>query len=84
VPTGLWNYAEAPTALADDTPLGDDSLELYCKLVNFAKAQGGHDNITVWCRQALARTPRTAAGGQWVAGGLVSRYMRFSSKIVIE
>jgi serine/threonine protein phosphatase PrpC len=47
---GLWNYAEAPMALADaagDTLLGDDALDLCRKLVNFAKDQGGHDNITV-------------------------------------
>jgi|HubBroStandDraft_1064217.scaffolds.fasta_scaffold00087_18 serine/threonine protein phosphatase PrpC len=47
---GLWNYAEAPTALAeaaDDTLLHDDALEVCRKLVNFAKGRGGHDNITI-------------------------------------
>jgi PPM family protein phosphatase len=47
---GLWNYAEAPTALAeaaDETLLHDDAREICRKLVDFAKAKGGHDNITV-------------------------------------
>jgi serine/threonine protein phosphatase PrpC len=47
---GLWNYAEAPTALAeaaDDALLNDDALKVCRKLVDFAKGKGGHDNITI-------------------------------------
>jgi serine/threonine protein phosphatase PrpC len=47
---GLWNYAEAPTALADaaeESLLQDDALEVCRKLVSFAKGMGGQDNITV-------------------------------------
>jgi PPM family protein phosphatase len=47
---GLWNYAEAPTALAeaaDDALLQDEALQVCRKLVEFAKEKGGHDNITV-------------------------------------
>jgi serine/threonine protein phosphatase PrpC len=47
---GLWNYAEAPTALAeaaDDALHNDDALALCRRLVDFAKDKGGHDNITI-------------------------------------
>jgi len=47
---GLWNYAEAPTALADaadDVLLQEEALQVCRKLVEFAKGKGGHDNITV-------------------------------------
>jgi PPM family protein phosphatase len=47
---GLWNYAEAPSALteaAGETLFEDDALEICRKLINFAKDRGSHDNITV-------------------------------------
>ncbi|MBK9697794.1 MAG: protein phosphatase 2C domain-containing protein [Propionibacteriaceae bacterium] len=63
---GLWNYASAPSALgaqvraallADATP-----LEVARRLVEWANAQGGHDNVTVAvarCRATLG-TPTAA------------------------
>ncbi len=57
---GLWNYASSPDALAEQldaalaaapTPVGAAQ-----KLVEWANAQGGHDNVTV----ALARVPAPA------------------------
>ncbi|MEA4944160.1 MAG: PP2C family serine/threonine-protein phosphatase [Propionicimonas sp.] len=52
---GLWNYASEPSALAAQLAAAaaeDDSpLPLARRLVVWANAQGGHDNVTV----ALAR-----------------------------
>ena len=45
---GLWNYAAAPdelAALIGQSP-ADDALALSRRLVDFAMAQGGRDNIT--------------------------------------
>ncbi|HET9658517.1 MAG TPA: PP2C family serine/threonine-protein phosphatase [Kineosporiaceae bacterium] len=61
---GLWNYCSAAPDLrelvADTVRLaGPDPARLASALVDWAKQQGGHDNITV----ALARvTPAPAAG----------------------
>ncbi|MFJ6215269.1 PP2C family serine/threonine-protein phosphatase [Streptomyces sp. NPDC092296] len=46
---GLWNYAEAATALADAVPADarTEPLRAAQELVKFALAGGGHDNITV-------------------------------------
>ncbi|MGA5702300.1 PP2C family serine/threonine-protein phosphatase [Peterkaempfera bronchialis] len=46
---GLWNYAEAATALADAVPADarTEPLSAARDLVQFALAGGGHDNITV-------------------------------------
>ena len=47
---GLWNYAEAPTALAeaaDNSLTEDNAFEVCRRLIEFAKGKGGHDNITV-------------------------------------
>lgn len=47
---GLWNYLPEPDELAvlvGQRPAGSDALQLAQSLVNYACAQGGHDNITV-------------------------------------
>ncbi len=53
---GLWNYAETPAALALAAGQGlqGDAAELCARLVAFALASGGRDNITV---VALRRQP---------------------------
>ena len=45
---GLWNYAETPAALtqAASQGLAGDAEDLCARLVAFARASGGHDNIT--------------------------------------
>ena len=45
---GLWNYASEPSALQDQIRAAGttDPLALAQKLVDFANAAGGHDNIT--------------------------------------
>ena len=50
---GLWNYASEPSAIRAqmDAAGTTDPGALALALVEFAKAAGGHDNITV----ALAR-----------------------------
>ncbi len=50
---GLWNYASEPAALAAQVAAtgSQDPAVIAAGLVEWAKAQGGHDNITV----ALAR-----------------------------
>jgi serine/threonine protein phosphatase PrpC len=57
---GLWNYASDPDALAArlDAALaaGDDPEAVARRLVDWANAQGGQDNVTV----ALARVPAPA------------------------
>jgi len=57
---GLWNYASAPTELAAQLAAAgsesDDPVAVAAKLVEWANAQGGRDNITV----ALARCPAPA------------------------
>ncbi len=46
---GLWNYAQTPTALAQLVATNaTTSLAQQCaRMVDFANAAGGHDNITV-------------------------------------
>jgi PPM family protein phosphatase len=44
---GLWNYAPTPEAIAELVDAsGEDALAVARHLVDFANAQGGHDNIT--------------------------------------
>ncbi|MFT4110476.1 PP2C family protein-serine/threonine phosphatase, partial [Propionicimonas sp.] len=63
---GLWNYASSAAELADQldaaVAAGDDPAPVAQRLVEWATACGGHDNITV----ALARVPAppTADPGQ--------------------
>ncbi|MGB7961677.1 MAG: PP2C family serine/threonine-protein phosphatase [Propionicimonas sp.] len=63
---GLWNYASTPAALGSQVVAaltGDPTpLEVSRRLVAWANAQGGHDNVTVavaWCRATLG-TPVAA------------------------
>lgn len=58
---GLWNYAEAATALADlvRSDARTDPLRAARVLVEFAVAAGGHDNITV---AVLPVVPLTVEG----------------------
>lgn len=56
---GLWNYcseAEALRSLAYEhlTAAGNDPLQASSTLVDWANAQGGHDNITVALARAFA------------------------------
>ncbi len=44
---GLWNYFDEPAALRDAAGPLDDLLAVANRLVAFANAAGGHDNITV-------------------------------------
>lgn len=46
---GVWNYAESAEALARAAGAGlsGDAADLCARLVDFALAGGGHDNITV-------------------------------------
>ena len=47
---GLWNYAPAPEdvyALVAAAPEGETALKMCRRLIDFANAQGGHDNTTV-------------------------------------
>ncbi|MBO3094635.1 protein phosphatase 2C domain-containing protein [Cellulomonas dongxiuzhuiae] len=60
---GLWNYASAPEVVADllrdaTGRLGPDPAALSRDLVAWAKAAGGHDNVTV----ALARVTAPVTG----------------------
>jgi serine/threonine protein phosphatase PrpC len=60
---GLWNYCSAPGDVAELTrttaqSAGAEPLGLASALVDWAKAQGGRDNITV----ALARVPAEGEG----------------------
>lgn len=61
---GLWNYASEPSELAAqlDAALaaGDEPVAVAGRLVAWANAQGGKDNITV----ALARVPATLQGSR--------------------
>lgn len=54
---GLWNYASTPESLAEQLEVAatdtTDPTVISGRLVEWANAQGGHDNITV----ALARCP---------------------------
>ena len=43
---GLWNYAEAARELAASAPEEEPALEACRRLVAFANAGGGHDNIS--------------------------------------
>ena len=43
---GLWNYVDAPEELAKSAPDASAALEACRRLVAFANAQGGHDNIS--------------------------------------
>jgi serine/threonine protein phosphatase PrpC len=60
---GLWNYASQPHRLANTLRAaiprhvtdGGDARQIASRLVEWARARGGHDNITV----ALLRTPRS-------------------------
>ncbi len=59
---GLWNYCSAPDALGDlvrrfADEVGGAPQALARALVDWANAQGGHDNISV----ALARVPAPSA-----------------------
>ncbi len=57
---GLWNYASSPDELAAQLTTAtvdtDDPVAVAQRLVDWANAQGGHDNISV----ALARVPATS------------------------
>jgi serine/threonine protein phosphatase PrpC len=47
---GLWNYASTAEQLAarlDGLPADADPLRVARQLTDFARASGGHDNITV-------------------------------------
>jgi PPM family protein phosphatase len=44
---GLWNYAPAAEQLASLVNLDGDALTVAQRLTEFARAKGGHDNITV-------------------------------------
>ena len=59
---GLWNYAATPQAIAEivQEASGDraDALTVARKLVDFANAQGGHDNITAVVCQLPAGSGR--------------------------
>lgn len=44
---GLWNYFSEPATLPEVTGELDDLLAASNRLVDFANAAGGHDNITV-------------------------------------
>jgi serine/threonine protein phosphatase PrpC len=46
---GLWNYAPVPDQLAElvQRYTSSDAIVLSRRLVEYARAQGGHDNITV-------------------------------------
>ena len=61
---GLWNYASEPAAIvAQVTSAATTEPEaLALALVDFAKASGGHDNITVAFAR-LSGFPDPAAGG---------------------
>lgn len=58
---GLWNYASEPAALREQIRAvgSSDPLTITQALVEWAKAQGGHDNITA----ALARVEGGTADG---------------------
>lgn len=60
---GLWNYASDPddlaVQLAAATVVDADPLHLAQRLVAWANARGGHDNVTV----AVARVPAPAPSG---------------------
>lgn len=63
---GLWNYCSEPAALAAVAAsaiadAGGDPLAAASALVDWANAQGGHDNITVVLARLGAAT-RTMAG----------------------
>ena len=55
---GLWNYAQEPRQLGalleGDIEL-DNALEIARALIDYANAQGGHDNITAVLKKAYAR-----------------------------
>lgn len=59
---GLWNYASAPGALAEQLLAagsdGADPVAVASRLVKWANAQGGKDNVTV----ALARLEANLSG----------------------
>ncbi len=46
---GLWNYAPEPQQIQElvQKSLGTDAVTISRSLVEFARSQGGHDNITV-------------------------------------
>jgi serine/threonine protein phosphatase PrpC len=60
---GLWNYSSSPEELAAlvhrvAAAAGGDPLATASALVDWANAQGGHDNITVALARAGAPGPR--------------------------
>ena len=61
---GLWNYASEASAIAERLEAalndGDEPVAVARRLVSWANAQGGKDNITV----ALARVPATLQGSR--------------------
>ena len=70
---GLWNYASEPEALAavfreraaavpPDRGARQPAAELALALVDWAKAQGGHDNITVGLAYLLPRSAPATPG----------------------
>lgn len=64
---GLWNYASAPEAVADllrdaVRRLGPDPAALARDLVDWAKAAGGHDNVTVTLARVTPAAVSPAAG----------------------
>jgi len=69
---GLWNYASGPDELAAqlDAALAttSDPVAAAQLLVEWANAQGGHDNVTV----ALARVPAPTDGATGAPGTAVS------------
>ena len=61
---GLWNYASEPTALAarlaDAMQGGGSATEIAARLVKWANAQGGKDNVTVALAHLVANLNGTS------------------------
>ncbi len=50
---GLWNYAQEPSQIGGLVQAGGDAVAVARRLVDFALAGGGHDNVTVAVLQYL-------------------------------
>jgi serine/threonine protein phosphatase PrpC len=59
---GLWNYADAPEALADLAPDTGAAVEVCRQLVAFANRQGGDDNISAVLLRLPAASPEARRG----------------------